>query len=485
MTLIPGRDVLRPYQGRIAETLVEGFGRKPGYLLALHMSLGKTVTVLSAAKALLDRTEVKRILVVAPLRVAQKTWPDEIKAWPHLAGLTWVSLCGEQIGKSVPKARREETLRRALRAGTEIIICNRENIPWLYEAVGGAAGWPFDMMIYDESSRLKEGRKKTRGTRRLSEFGVLAKVRPAMSYVIELTGTPTVGGIKDLWGQVYIIDQGRRLGAARTGFLNRWFISDYMGYNHTPRPHAETEIMGRVDDIMISLKATDVIDLPPVVYTTTYVDMTDKEREQYNRFVRTLALEEYDVDAPNRGVLAFKLLQYAQGRVYRTPDQESSDAPEVISVGNHKFDALDAILDEMGDEPVILVWTYRSIRDEIVSRYEGVVRPNDPGALDRWNRGEVRILATHPAQIGHGMNLQFGGHHIIWLGLHPSLELYQQLNARLPRPGQKAERVYVRHVVMRDTFEQDVLSILSNRGATQERVMDAVSLRMNEALDDR
>lgn len=475
------KDELRHYQRRLARRLIRDFGEYPGALLAVEMSLGKTATTLTVMRRLLDSTQIRRWLIVAPLRVAQKTWPDEIAEWQHLAPLKYKSLCGK-IGENVTAAKRKAWLREFLQdPSMEIAIINRENLPWLYKALRGRP-WPFDGLVYDESSRLKEGKKRTAG-RAVSEFGVLAATRKFYEFVIELTGTPTPNGLIDLWGQMYIIDQGERLGTTKQAFLDRWFTSDYKGWNWTPKPHAEEEIMDLISDVMVSLKTRDMIDLPPVVRANHYVDLTPKEMKEYRRLVRELALEEYDIEAANKGVLTGKLLQYANGSVYRNLEADGSSRPkrEEVAFHNHKIAALESIVAETAGANLLVAYSFKFDLARIKKRFKYAREATEPGALDAWNRGEVRMLLAHPASIGHGMNLQFGGHHTVWFGLNGSLELYQQLNARLARPGQKAKTVFIHHILARATFDERLAEVLADKDATQERITEAVKWQVKAA----
>lgn len=470
------------YQRSLRRRLVKDFGKKPGALLAVEMALGKTVTTASALRDLLDQFSVRRALIVAPLRVAQKTWPDEFQGWQHLRVLKWKSLSGTEIGQKVSPKQRAQWLAEFLEDPTmEVLIINRENVVWLYrELQRRNIPWPFDCLIYDESSRLKEGspltKNKIKRKRNLSEFGVYVKVRRFMSYVIELTGTPTPGGLSDLWGQLYVIDQGLRLGTTKTAFRDRWFTADYMGWDYAPKPHAEAEIMARVKDVMVSMKARDYVKLPPVMtlpeLPPVWVDLSKKEMADYRRFVREMALEEHDIDAVNRGVLTGKLLQYANGSVYRT--NEDTEVREVVHIHSRKLDALESLVQEINGANLLVAYSYKFDLAAIRKRFPKARVADEPGALDDWNKGKVSMLLAHPASIGHGMNIQFGGHHIVWYGLNASLELYQQFNARLPRPGQAAKKVYIHHIMTRGTFDERVVEILSNRDATQERIIEAV-----------
>lgn len=484
---VRSREDMRGYQHRLSARLVRDFEQgRPGALLAVQMSLGKTVTVATAALDLLNTFQVRKVLIVAPLRVAQMTWPDEFAAWSHLRVLKWKSLCGTKIGQAVTAADRERWLDEFLAdPSMEIAIINRENVVWLYKALQKRrVKWPFDMLIYDESSRLKEGKKVT-ATRRQSEFGVLAKNRQHMDYVVELTGTPTPKGVIDLWGQLYIIDLGRRLGSTKAAFLDRWFSSEQIGASvharkYTPKAGAEKTIMSRLKGVMLSLKTKDVIELPPIVYANVEVDLSVKQMKDYRRFERELALEEHDIVAANQGVLTNKLLQFANGSVYRTDEDVYPPVRETIKLHNHKLDALESIVAETNGANLLVAYSFKFDRDAILKKFPFAREAEEEGALEAWNRGEVQMLVAHPASIGHGMNIQFGGHHIVWFGLTSSLELYQQFNARLPRPGQEAEKVFIWHILARGTFDMRLLDILQDRHATQERITDAVKWHLDK-----
>lgn len=464
---------MRPDQHRLVRRLLRDFERKPGALLALQMSLGKTVISATLIRRLLDSFSVRKVLIVAPLRVAQKTWPDEFGKWQHLKPVKWVSVCGTRAGQKVTPAQRGAALRRFLTDPTmEVLIINRENIVWLYEALGGAANWPFDLMVYDESSRLKAGKKRT-GTRRLSEFGVYAKIRKYMLFVILLSGTPAPKGLEDLWGQFFILDLGERLGTTKKAFTDRWFDADYMGWSLTAKPHAEAEILAKVKDVMISLNTSDVMEEIPVVYANRFVDLKRPQRAQYNRLRRELALEEYEIEAVNRGVLTFKLLQYANGSVYRYDESVYPPKREIVHFHQEKLIEMDAVVAETAGDNLLVAYTFKFDLDALRHRYPFARVATEDGVLDEWNEGKVRMLLAHPASIGHGMNIQFGGNQIVWYGLTPSLELYQQFNARLPRPGQAANQVIVTHILARDTFDERLIEVLGVRDANQKRVTEA------------
>ncbi len=474
-------DDLRPYQRPLAERLFDEFGEKPGALLAVEMGMGKTVTTATALRWLHDCLLVRRSLIVAPLRVAQKTWPDEFKDWKHLRPMHVKSLVGT-IGQKFTPEKRETLLREFLDDPlNEIAVINRENVVWLYKTLKKmGVEWPFDLLVYDESSRLKEGKRRT-GTGNVSEYGVWAKVRKRMDYVIELTGTPTPNGLIDLWGPISVIDQGKRLGTTKTRFLARWFESMQVGPNpharkYWPAEDAEEEILDLISDITVSMKSRDYIELPPIMIVPHYVDLTDKQMKDYRRFEKELALEEHDIEAVNKGVLTFKLLQYANGSVYRT--DEMTEVRDTIHIHDHKLAALDSIVAETNGANLLIAYSFKFDLERIKKKYPHAREATEPGVLDAWNRGEVQMLLAHPASIGHGMNIQFGGHHIVWFGLNPSLELYQQFNARLPRPGQGADKVFIHQILTRGTFDENLTVILDDKDATQERITDVLKLHL-------
>jgi len=471
---------MRGYQVDLADRLEADFGKKPGALLAVEMALGKTVTTATAIRGLLDTLMVRKVLIVAPLRVAQKTWPDEFETWSHLRVLHWKSLSGK-IGQKVTPEQRLKWLQEFLADPlSEIMVINRENVVWLYKALRELKEpWPFDVLVYDESSRLKEGKKRT-ASRNLSEFGVYAKVRKEMDFVIELTGTPTPNGLTDLWGQLYIIDQGERLGRSKDAFLSRWFESDFKGWKYTAYPHSEAEIIEKIKDVTVSMKARDYVALPPVMtlpdLPPRIVELTPKLLKDYKRFEKELALEEHDIEAVNKGVLTFKLLQYANGSVYRT--DEMTEVRETIPIHELKVNELESIVAETGGANLLVAYSFKFDLARIKKKFPYARVATEPGVLDDWNKGKVRMLLAHPASIGHGMNLQYGGHHIVWFGLNASLELYQQFNARLPRPGQQAERVFIHHILTAGTFDMRLVDVLADRDATQERITDAVKAQL-------
>lgn len=446
--------------------------RKPYLLLASYMGSGKTASVLTAARRLLDEFMIRRILIVAPLLVAENTWPDEIEKWEHTRPLSYEVITG-------PEDRR----RARLANPAEIHIINRENIPWLWREL--RRKWPYDWVVWDESSRLKAGKKRTGGGKKvredgsvakpqLSEFGAICAARKHTSMVTELTGTPAPNGLQDLWGQIYLLDQGERLGTTKTDFLRRWFYSDYHGYKHTPFAHSEREIMGRIKDVMVCLREEDYADLPPLVSNVVKAPLPKKAVEQYRKFEKTLVAEDYDVEAVTRGVLTNKLLQFANGSLY---NEDGAD----LHVHDAKIEALQRIVDEAAGQPILVAYSFKFDLQRILKKFpQAVVLKDDPDAVKRWNRGEIPMLLAHPASAGHGLNLQEGGNIAVWYGLNWSLELYQQFNKRLHRGDQK-RTVFLHHIVAPGTVDEDVLAAMQRKGATQDSVTEAVRVRLKKA----
>lgn len=466
MPSLLSKDDLEGYQVWMAKKVK---GRKR-LILSVPMGMGKTAATLTAARRLLDEFVVRKVLVIAPLYVAENTWPEEIAKWRHLKALSYSVVTG------TPKQRLA-----ALAEDTEIHMINRENLPWLWRTLG-KKNWPYQMIIYDEFSRNKEGKKRTKGGkktgRRLSEFGALAAVSDLCEYLVGLTGTLSPNGLIDLWGQVYVIDMGERLGATKTAFLNRWFDSDYMGWNWTPKPCAERQITDRVQDVIFGLRADDYIRLPPIRYNTIKVKLPKKALAEYRRFEKTLVSELYDVEAVSKGVLTNKLLQFANGAMYREDEDQFPPIRETVHIHDAKIAALESVMAEAAGSPVLCAYSFKFDLERILKRFPKAATIETPNWKKKWDAGQIPLLLAHPASIGHGLNLQYGGHIACWYGLTWSLELYQQFNMRLPRPGQKHPFVQIHHIVAEGTADEDVLDAMGAKGATQEAIIEAVRRRI-------
>ena len=453
--------LLRNYQRFFSDEIV----RLPAVMLAVGMSLGKTGAVLHATRRLLDRGDIGKVLVVAPLRVAKLVWPEQIEEWDFSAALSYRVIEGN------PQERLLQ-----IKELPDITIINRENIPWLVGAYKGKP-WPFDMIIYDECSRMKSGKKRTAG-RGMSEFGALCSIRKYVHKVVEMSGTPAPNGLIDMWGPVYFLDLGKRLGISMKSFKDRWFDSDYMGYNVTPKANAEREITSAVKDIVLGLGSGDYVELPPVIHSNHEVVLPPKMLKQYKAFERSQVSEAYDVEAVNRAVLTGKLLQFSNGSMYRNHEDGSR---ETVEIHDEKLRALDSIITENAGQNILVAYSFKFDKEKIKKKYpHAVVFDEDPKAYEKWKRGEIRLLLAHPASIGHGLNMQTGGHWLVWYGLTWSLELYLQMNMRLPRPGQPSPVVFIRHIICKGTQDEDVLEMMNLRGATQDSINDKIRINIQK-----
>ncbi len=429
----------------------------PVSAVLLDMGLGKTVITLTAiADLLFDSFAARRVLVIAPLRVAISTWPAEIRKWDHLRNLMW----------SVVTGTAQERL-AALRKPADIYIINRENVQWLIEQ----SGMPFDydMLVIDELSSFKSWQAK--------RFKALMKVRPRVKRVVGLTGTPTSNGLMDLFAEFRLLDMGQRLGRFIGQYRNAFFKPDRMNgpivYSYAPLPGAEEEIYRRIGDITISMKACGHLRMPELVTTDYEVEMTPKEHDQYDLLKQelVLSLPAGMVTASNAAVLTGKLLQLSSGAIY-------SDDGSVIHVHDRKLDALEDIIEGMNGKPLLVAYWFRHDYERITGRLAERGIPFEPldseASIRRWNEGQIPVALAHPASTGHGLNLQEGGNTICWFTPIWSLELYQQMNARLFRQGQKAETVVITHIVTKDTVDTRVLKALAEKDRVQEALIDAV-----------
>lgn len=441
-------------------------------MLNLDPGLGKTVTTLTAIQEMIFDLDMGRVLIVAPLLVAEETWPAEIEKWSHTRHLTYSVLTGS-------RDERE----RAANTSTDIHVTNKENIQWLVEFWGDA--WPYDMLVIDESSCFRNPSKRNRPSKkeveaylrspdtlpkpksRVTRFGYLCKIRNMLSKVVLLTGTMAPNGLLDLWSQYYLIDGGHRLGKSFNAYRTRWFESDYMGFKWTPKPHAMREIAALISDITLSMRAEDWISLPERIDNIIEVVLPEKVLTQYKRFERTLLLDSHDIEAVNQGVLTQKLLQLANGSIY----DEDGNAHEIHDL---KLRALDNIIDEANGKPVLVAYSYDFDLAKLRKRYKGAeVLGEAKGQVTRWNNREIPVLLAHPASACFGLNLQDGGYITVWYGLSWNLEHYIQFNARLLRSGQASDHVIIHHIVAKGTVDDRVLAVLADKDADQERLIDA------------
>ena len=437
----------------------------PYAAVILDMGMGKTATTLSAVNELMfDRFEVTKVLVIAPLRVANTVWSDEIEQWAELRHLRYSKIVG------TPKQRKV-----ALQKDADVYIVNRENLPWLVEQCSPYFKW--DMVVIDELSSFKSWQSK--------RFKAFMAMRPYMKRIVGLTGTPSSNGLMDLFAEFKVIDGGERLGRFIGEFRSRYFEEGRRNgsivYEYIPMDYAECQIQDKISDITISMKALDYLDMPELISTKKLVRMSEKEKEKYSQFKKEYVLSELDgleVTAANAASLTNKLVQLSNGAVY-------SDDHTVVPLHEQKLDALEDILESANGEPVLVAYWFKHDLARIMGRLEKlkvksrVLKTEED--IREWNKGNVPVGLLHPAGAGHGLNLQKGGHHLVWFGLTWSLELYQQTNARLWRQGQEAETVVIQHIVTEGTIDEEILKALENKDAQQERLIEAVKVQVGGA----
>lgn len=417
--------------------------------LLLDMGLGKTLTTLAAIDEIQNIfSEDHKILIVAPKKVAEETWSAEIEKWGF--GFTYSKLLGSE------KKRIE-----ALATKADIYIVNRENVTWLVEYY--KTRWPFTFVVIDELSSFKSSKSK--------RFRALRKVRPKIKRLVGLTGTPAPNSLIDLWPQIYLMDRGERLEASQTRFKDKYFVPDKRNgpvvYSWALRPGAEDDIYQKIDDICISMKAKDYLNLPE--RTDNVVPVRLSNMKVYKQLEADLVLEYRDkeITASNSAVLANKLLQMANGAIY-------DDDKSIVAIHDDKLDALEAIVEDSQGQPILVFYQYQHDLERIKERFP---QAEELTTVDRWNAGKIPILLCHPQSAGHGLNLQKGGHIIVWFGLTWSLEYYQQANARLDRQGQ-TKPVIIHHLVAEGTVDEKVIRILQSKEKNQNALLEAVKAQL-------
>lgn len=429
---------------------IEYIKSHPITALFLDMGLGKTVTTLTAIRDLMyDAFEVKRVLVVAPLRVARDTWPYELRKWNHLKELT----CSVVVGTVAER-------RRALQQDADIYIVNRENLAWLYEN----SRLDFDMVVLDELSSFKNHQSK--------RFRAMKALRPKVKRIVGLTGTPSGNGLMDLWAEFRILDMGERLGRYISQYRNLYFQPDKRNgmvvYSYKPLPGAEEAIYHQIADITVSMKATDYLEMPELVSVAKEVRLSEKEKERYDELKKSLVLKlpGGEVTSANAASLTLKLSQMANGAIY-------TDDKNVVNIHDRKLEALEDLVESANGKSVLVAYWFKHDKDRIRERMEARELKELQDFAD-WNAGKIPVALIHPASAGHGLNLQQGGSILIWFGLTWSLELYQQTNARIWRQGQADKTVIIQHIVAKDTIDERILNVLKHKDGTQAALIEAV-----------
>ena len=423
--------------------------------LFLDCGLGKTITTLTAINELMyDSFEISKVLIIAPLRVAQSTWKEEIEKWDHLNLLRYSIAVGDE----------KERL-KALKQNSDIYIINRENVDWLVTKSG--IDFNFDMLIIDELSSFKSHTSK--------RFKSLLKIRPYFERVVGLTGTPSSNGLMDLWAEFRVLDLGERLGRYITHYRNEYFLPDKRNgaviFSYKPQPNAEERIYRRLADMTISMKSTEYLKMPELILNELEINLDEEDQIKYKKFKKemVMTIQEKEIDAINAASLSNKLIQLANGSIY-------DDDKKFYEIHNKKLDKLEEIIESANGKPVLVAYWFKADKERIEKRFK-VREIKTADDIKQWNKGMIDLALIHPASAGHGLNLQSGGSTLVWFSLTWSLELYQQTNARLYRQGQK-DTVVIHHLITKNTIDEDIMKSLKRKDKTQEALMRAVKARI-------
>ena len=423
--------------------------------LFLDCGLGKTITTLTAINELMyDSFEISKVLIIAPLRVAQSTWKEEIEKWDHLNLLRYSIAVGDE----------KERL-KALKQNSDIYIINRENVDWLVTKSG--IDFNFNMLIIDELSSFKSHTSK--------RFKSLLKIRPYFERVVGLTGTPSSNGLMDLWAEFRVLDLGERLGRYITHYRNEYFLPDKRNgaviFSYKPQPNAEERIYRRLSDMTISMKSTEYLKMPELILNELEINLDEEDQTKYKKFKKemVMTIQEKEIDAINAASLSNKLIQLANGSIY---DEDK----KFYEVHNKKLDKLEEIIESANGKPVLIAYWFKADKERIEKRFK-VREIKTADDIKQWNMGMINLALIHPASAGHGLNLQSGGSTLVWFSLTWSLELYQQTNARLYRQGQK-DTVVIHHLITKNTIDEDIMKSLKRKDKTQEALMRAVKVRI-------
>lgn len=421
--------------------------------LMLDCGLGKTVITLTALWDLvLDSFDIGRVLVIAPKRVAENVWVQEIEKWEHLTGLTAVRVLGN-----------EQERRSALNTPAFLYIINRENVAWLVKN----RRWDFDMVVIDELSSFK--------SHQAQRFKAMRKVRPLVTRIVGLTATPAPNSLMDLWAEMCLLDMGQRLGRYIGSYRERFFVPDKRNreivYSYKPREGAEDKIYESISDICISMKAKDHLQMPELVTNRVTVSMSPKEHEVYDRLRWDMVTElnGEELDAVNAASLSNKLQQMASGAVY-------SSGHQTVVLHSRKLDALEDLIEAANGKPLLVAYWFHHEHDRLHERFD-CRDINTAEDIAAWCAGEIPVGLIHPASAGHGLNLQSGGSTLVWFSLTWSLELYEQLNDRLWRQGQE-HTVVIHHIISEGTIDEDIMSALARKDVGQNALRDAVKARL-------
>ena len=426
--------------------------------LFLGMGMGKTISTLTALNTMMfDSFQVARCLVVAPLRVARDTWPAELTKWEHLKHLRASVIVG------TAKERRQ-----AIHTDADIYVINRENLPWLIKELGD--DWPYDCVVIDELSSFKN--------HKAARFKALMSRRKHMRRIIGLTGTPAPNSLEDLWAPFKLFDGGKRLLPYITHFRERYFDPDkrngYQVFSWKLKPGAEDEIYEAISDVTVSMKTTDHLDLPPLTTSSRVVHLDKAEREVYNQLKKDMLVhvDGEAIDAGSAATLSNKLLQLSSGAIY-------ADEARTVTVHSQKIDALEDIIEAANGHTVLVAYWFKHELERLQRHFPQGRLLSTAEDMSDWCSGKIPLAFIHPASAGHGLNLQSGGHILVWTTVPWSLELYEQTNARLFRQGQ-TEPVSIIHIEAANTIDQQVIKSLETKNQTQSALIEAVKANLGD-----
>lgn len=431
--------------------------------LLLGMGLGKSaITLTRLEDYLYNSFRLHKVLVIAPLKVAEDTWTREADKWDHLRDL--------RVSRVLGTAKQR---RKALCQDADVYVINWENVSWLVAELG--RNWPFDGLVLDELSGFKSSRAK--------RWRMLKRVAPLCKVVWGLTGTPAAGGYIDLYAEMYLIDNGAHLGKTLTGYRDRYFRpgarKGHVVFEWTLKPGAKELIDQQLAQFCLSMKTEDWVELPDCIVCDHFVHMTASERKLYDAFQREKILPllngqvideveyaDHAVVGSTAATISGKLLQMANGAVY-------DEARNVVPIHDQKLQMLLELVEQAQSEPVLVYYAYQHDRERIRAVLPQARDLETAEDVAAWNRGEVPVLLAHPASVAYGLNLQEGGHILIWFGLTWSLEQYQQANARLHRLGQ-GKPVFIHHILCEGTLDEKVVKALQEKDAVQESLLQAL-----------